>query len=500
MTSKKPSVAGRAVLALVLMVGFYGLALAVAAGLTVLPIIDFHERGRLNGRLVGCWIVAAVILWSILPRIDRFKAPGPRLTPDRHPRLFAALREIAGRTGQEMPDEVYLLIDANAWVTQRGGVMGFRSRRVMGLGLPLMQALSVAQMKAVIAHEFGHFHGGDTKLGPWVYKTRAAILRTVHGLASLRTLVGKLFEWYARMFLRITHAVSRAQEHAADALAARVVGSRALAEGLEAVHGAAEAFQPYWRDEVSFVLDAGRLPALGAGFETFLGSEVVSRTIRTLLENELTSESQDPYDTHPPLKERLAAVRNAAAAEPPASAADDARAVSLLDDVSALERELLVHLFAEKLSQHRPIEWSDVGRDVYLPLWRKSLAEDARHLAGITALGVPDALGRAEELGRALGLPAEIPSESENLRARGCMAMATAVAVVLADEGWTVSALPGETVVLRRGELELRPFDAVRQLATGELTHDAWRQRVEQAGIAQVELSALGHERLRTPA
>ena len=27
----------------------------------------------------------------------------------------------------------------------------------------------------MLAHEFGHFYGGDTKLGPWIYKTRAAI-------------------------------------------------------------------------------------------------------------------------------------------------------------------------------------------------------------------------------------------------------------------------------------------------------------------------------------
>jgi len=69
-----------------------------------------------------------------------------------------------------MPAEVYLIAEANAWVIDRGGIMGCGSRRVMGLGLPLLQVLSVYQLRAVLAHEFGHFHGGDTKLGPWVYK------------------------------------------------------------------------------------------------------------------------------------------------------------------------------------------------------------------------------------------------------------------------------------------------------------------------------------------
>src|SRR5262245_41315408 len=99
-------------------------------------------------------------------------------------------------------------------------MMGFGSRRVMGLGLSLLQVLSVSQLRAVVAHEFGHFHGGDTKLGPWIYKTRAAIGRTIEGLAECSSLLQKPFLWYGKAFLRMTHAVSRRQEFTADALLA----------------------------------------------------------------------------------------------------------------------------------------------------------------------------------------------------------------------------------------------------------------------------------------
>jgi heat shock protein HtpX len=58
----------------------------------------------------------------------------------------------------------------------------------MGLGLSLLQTLSVSQFRAVLAHEFGHFHAGDTKLGPWIYRTRAAIGRTLDGLARYNIL------------------------------------------------------------------------------------------------------------------------------------------------------------------------------------------------------------------------------------------------------------------------------------------------------------------------
>src|SRR5262245_20582006 len=51
------------------------------------------------------------------------------------------------RDEQTVPTDVYLLNEANPWVAQRGGLMGIGSRRVMGVGLPLFQALSVTEWR-----------------------------------------------------------------------------------------------------------------------------------------------------------------------------------------------------------------------------------------------------------------------------------------------------------------------------------------------------------------
>ena len=134
-----------------------------------------------------------LILWSIIPRPDRFVPPGPRLGEEDQPRLFQVIREVAEQTGQAMPADVFLVFDMNAWVAQRGGVMGIGSARVMGLGIPLLQYLTLPELKAVLAHEFGHYHGGDTKVGPWIYKTRAAIGRTVEYLDAKAGLLYKPF-------------------------------------------------------------------------------------------------------------------------------------------------------------------------------------------------------------------------------------------------------------------------------------------------------------------
>src|SRR5262245_26984433 len=207
----------RAMLAIALMAGFYTLALTLALGLLWVPYAEWTYAGTVHPKiLIGCVSSALVLLWAIVPRIDRFAAPGPRLDETSAPQLFSMVREIADKTRQEVPDEIYLLTDVNAWVTQRGGIMGIGSRRIMGVGLPLLQILTPAELKAVIAHEFGHYCAGDVAIGPWIYKTRSAIGRTISSVHD--TLLEKPFLWYGRLFLRLTHAVSRRQEFVADSM------------------------------------------------------------------------------------------------------------------------------------------------------------------------------------------------------------------------------------------------------------------------------------------
>src|SRR5262249_51622610 len=112
---------GRAALAVVLMIGFYVLALGIALGLLWVPYAELVFAERITPKLaIICIVGALAILLSVLPRRDRFSPPGPRLRNERHPRLFKALEAVARATKQAMPAEVYLVGDVNAWVMQRG--------------------------------------------------------------------------------------------------------------------------------------------------------------------------------------------------------------------------------------------------------------------------------------------------------------------------------------------------------------------------------------------
>ncbi|MGA2595132.1 MAG: M48 family metallopeptidase, partial [Bryobacteraceae bacterium] len=253
------SLARWAALALVMVIGSYLVTILLAALCVYLPYLLVTVTTNIQALiLLLCGVVmAGTILWSLVPRRDNFVPPGPPLDPARQQRLFSELESIAAALNEPMPREVYLIPDVNAWVAERGGTMGFGSRRVMGLGLPLMQILTVAQFRAVLAHEFGHYYGGDTRLGPWVYRTRATMVRTLMNLASpsapLRALtriaVARLAHYlvvaglnaYWTLFLRATQMVSRRQESRADELACWVAGSEALIDGLCSIEKASAA-------------------------------------------------------------------------------------------------------------------------------------------------------------------------------------------------------------------------------------------------------------------
>ena len=485
-----PSLGQRALYAVLLMVGFYILALGIAGTLLYLPYAEWHYLGRVEIRLAVFSLVAAfAILSAVAPRIDRFEAPGPELAPGDHPALFSLIGQIATATAQARPRHVYLAPDLNAWVAQRGGLMGFGSERVMGVGLPLLQTLSVPEFSAVLAHEFGHFHGGDTRLGPWIYKTRSAIGRTLAAFSEEHTWLGKPFEWYGNFFLRITHAVSRQQEYAADALAARVVGAAPLASGLKTIHAFGPAFPAFWANEVVPVLRAGLRPPLAEGFRQFISAPTVAPQISAVLEQQLASGTSDPYDTHPPLGERLAALRSSDAAPPAASAQP---AISLLGKADTMEQELLQHLLPRDVYEKlEPVGWGELDHRVWIPRWQQVLLENRDRLEGLGARELPALADSPGRLPVRFKLAATPDVATVNAIAESRFLVGAAVAVALHRRGYSFTALVGEPVIFTLGSTSFRPFQLIQDLHDGSLSPDAWVALSREAGIADRDFAEL---------
>jgi heat shock protein HtpX len=479
------SLAVRTFLAIGLMVGFYILALAVSASLLYFPYAEFVYFNRIDPRLAIAAVAAAgAILWSIVPRPDRFPQPRPELTEDEQPELLKLIAAVALATGQRKPRHIYLLIDVNAWVAQRGGLMGFRSQRVMGIGLPLLETLTIDQLKAVIAHEFGHYHGGDTMLGPWIYKTRAGIERTITKLEE--SWIAILFVGYGKLFLRITNTVSRAQEFAADALAARIVNPVSLIEGLKRVHRAGVAFQPFWSVEYAPALSYGVRPPLGAGFARFLENQGVAKQTDDFLAKELIQNKSNPYDTHPSLPERINALSQPANA---GTLGDDRPAITLLNYLPRLEGELLSIAVASQLSTAEPVDWNDVPSRVWLPKWGEFVATQRRALDGVTAGTLPMRIQHIGDIARELRYDPGYLPDSDQRRAHAYALLSRALAVALSKSGWILQGNMNEPVTVRLGDESIDIYAIVAQLSDGSLPADHWQQRCNRLGIADLALA-----------
>jgi len=465
------SLARRAGFAVLLTIGFYLLALAMTALLLWLPYAEWTYGGSLHIKLLlFCVIGAGVIIWSIIPRFDRFTPPGPRLLQMDQPELFSVLGGVASEMGQEMPAEVYAIGELNAWVMDRGGIMGFGSRRVMGLGLPLLQVLNVSQARGVIAHEFGHFYGGDTKLGPWIFKTRSAIIRTLIGLSGHGSMLQKPFIWYGNAFMRITQTISRGQEFTADRMAAGIVGNKAMIDGLQVIHGAGAMFDAYWRNEYAPALSTGFCPPFADGFARFLTAPRISDAMSKIVNAEMESGETDLYDSHPSLRDRISALRLVEVNKEE----DTNPALSLLSGLESLEVSFLSAITdPDTTGKIQPISWEQVGGKVWFPIWQHHVDTHKEVLQNIRLHALPEILSDPESKRRLLSGTAETEENAQNAFLEGLIG--AAIAVILVGKGWQLNATPGNDVLLNQEGFVFSPFTAVRQLLAGD-SSNAWEK------------------------
>jgi heat shock protein HtpX len=484
-----PSLKGRFAVAVALTVVFYVLAIGIGLGLIALPILGWIELHHGNIWLTLFMIVAGfTVLRAIVPRRQPFNEPGLRIEPDAQPRLTEMITSVARATGQDPPHEVYANLDVNAGVTQVGGGLRGHTRRVLVLGLPLLRFLTVAELRAVLAHEFGHYAGGDTRIGSWTYRTRAVIGYTIASLHDEDSwgmrIVQRPFIWYGNAFLRITNAISRRQEFAADAWAARVAGRDANVSALRKLHRLAPAYDAYWAEEVAPVLQAGAVPPFGTGFARFVAVPHIAEACDKSLEQELGQAKTDPYSSHPNLAERLAAAEALPAGE---GNGDESPAITLVDGPEELERATLDHR-AKRVGAKppEPVAWESVGERVYRPMYEQAVAKHGAVLEGVTtatfaaAASDPGAIAR-----RAFG-----EGVRENTYPSVLTTLGSGLVLALLDQGWTLDAEIGRPVAVRRGDQQLEPFALVNDLVSGEVSAARWDEMRAELGIEDAPLAA----------
>jgi hypothetical protein len=358
----------------------------------------------------------------------------------------------------------------------------------MGLGLPLLAILDLSQLRAVLAHEFGHYYGGDTRLGPWLYRTRMTIGRTIKGLAERGHNVLQVpFRKYGELFLRITQKVSRLQELKADELAARHAGAPALADSLRTIHSGGAAFDLYWGNEVAPVLDEGYVPPILEGYTTFMKRAQIQAFLSQHMDESMKESEGDLYDSHPPLRQRLDALANV---KGDSVERREEPALSILRNVEDLEKEIITSLARASGGPERmePVAWADVGQVALLPRWRKTAAAYAGLLEGLLPENLPGFFKNPEDFFKKLAGMADGEPSREDTERQAAFVIGASLAIVLAGKGWLVRNEVGAHVQMERNGESLNPFAVVPDLASGQTSEEAWKAFCARAGISGTKL------------
>ena len=190
------------------------------------------------------------------------------------PVLFAFLNRLADDAGAPRPHKVYITPEVNAAVFYHLTFFNllFPSKKNLEVGLGLVNVLNLSELKAVLAHEFGHFAQKSMAVGTWVYVAHQIAMHLIHQRNALDSFLDglsrfdlriawvgwilKLIVWSIRslldtIFLLVVaaqRALSREMELQADLVAVSLTGSDALVHALHKLHAADEA----WERSLSF--------------------------------------------------------------------------------------------------------------------------------------------------------------------------------------------------------------------------------------------------------
>lgn len=360
----------RAALAVVLLAGFYVLVAAITAGVAA---FDYYavRYGHAGGFKIAAFATLGGLAMLrgvfVVGRRADVVQPGVAVTPRDEPELWRTVGELAAQVRTRMPDEIRLVPDVNAAVSEDARLLGLiPGKRHMYIGVPLLLTLSADELRAVLCHELGHYSGSHTRLGGITYRGRTTLIRTIERLGGHAVIRG-VFQLYATLYLRVSQAVSRRQELEADASAVAVAGRRPMSEALRKVRASAATWDFYVNTHLRLIGPAKARPGdLFAGFYALFHEPGMGAEVAKLVDS---PEQRSPYDSHPSLAERLAAIGRL---PEPTVRPDPRPAFALLADPRRAAIATQASMLTEEALRLPVLEWPQI---VERGLWAASNAE-----------------------------------------------------------------------------------------------------------------------------
>ncbi len=267
-------------------------------------------------KLVGVAAILALMgIYAALKGV--FQKPLPRAPIDAEPivesdarAVWQRVRAFAARLQTAPPDNIVAGVDDNFFVTQvplplHGGRTV--SGRTLYVSLPLLRVLSEEEADAVLGHELTHFSGGDTassaRLMPLLVSSDVYLHSMATGLLNLPAFY--LLRMYRVFFDLALSKEQRAREFNADKTSASLTSPSAMVSSLMKV--AAYSSFRHKTESALFEQTTEHTGSLDIARRVVDGwtAHVASEHFLKQLESVSVPH---PFDSHPPLNERVKAL------------------------------------------------------------------------------------------------------------------------------------------------------------------------------------------------
>ena len=341
------AIVGFGVLYLVLMIGALALlAATVFAGIALVMMHPSFITLAVGGGIAFLGIMVCVFMVKFIFIRTRTEQPiALEVSALDEPEVMALVERLADDLQAPRPGRVRLIPDVNASVsyTSTFWSMILPVRKDLNIGLGLVNTLNVGELRAVLAHEFGHFSQRSMKLGSYVYTVNRAIFdlvqhrdswdRTLEGWAE----AGGVFGWFAvptfhivqglrsilvAAYQRINrkyYSLSRQMEFHADALAATAQGGPQLISALYKAEYSGMAWDNAmdelgtWMGKGHKAKDVYAIHSAQVGFHRGMPSDLAAERVFDDIRRERIIERprllvSDQWASHPSLADREAHV------------------------------------------------------------------------------------------------------------------------------------------------------------------------------------------------
>lgn len=258
----------KAITSIVLFIIVYVFLIVFAVGLTVLSALGGFYLISIKPSFVtimlglglaslGFYVLAFLFKFLFKKHsIDRSHLV--EIHKETEPRLFQFIKEIVDEVGTDFPKKIYLSSDVNACVFYDSSFWSllFPVKKNLQIGLGLVNTITKQELKAILAHEFGHFSQKSMKVGSYVYYVNQIIFNMLYENDSFDQTIQKWgnsnnyfsiflvisikiiegIQWILKKMYGLINinylALSREMEFHADEVAANVAGITPLQESL----------------------------------------------------------------------------------------------------------------------------------------------------------------------------------------------------------------------------------------------------------------------------